>query len=149
MYAELHTLDLFLCIWNVSRFIIIFSYWQFSAQPCICTALCCCVYFIIINTTISISCKMIYGKISDMDMNMNWRLTWLHYRHKNLCNRSCVGSALGKITRCRVTNSKWPAIWVRQTKEPTFTLFKIILCLHTLTTIYSNNCFSFNFLPKL
>jgi hypothetical protein len=28
MYAELDTLDLFLCILNVSSFIIVFSYWQ-------------------------------------------------------------------------------------------------------------------------
>ena len=31
----------------------------------------CCVSFIVINLTISISCKKIYGKINYMDMNMN------------------------------------------------------------------------------
>ena len=31
----------------------------------------CCVPFVVINMTISISCKKIYRKINDMNMNMN------------------------------------------------------------------------------
>jgi hypothetical protein len=38
---------------------------------CIYITLCCCVSLIIINMTISISCKKIYGKINDINMNMN------------------------------------------------------------------------------
>jgi ABC-type transport system involved in Fe-S cluster assembly fused permease/ATPase subunit len=69
MLAELHTLDLFLCILNVSSFIIVFSYWQFSSQHCVyIITLCCCVAFIIINMTISVPCTKIYRKINDMNM---------------------------------------------------------------------------------
>jgi hypothetical protein len=78
MHAELYTLYVFLCILNVSSFIIVFSYWKFSFPPCMYITPCCCVSFIIIiiNMTISISCKKIYGKINNMNVNKFGNVWW-------------------------------------------------------------------------
>jgi len=71
-YAELNTSDFvslyFKCI--ASYYCILFFYWpNFLFNLVYILLYICCVSFIVINMTISISCKKIYGKINDMNMN--------------------------------------------------------------------------------